>query len=154
MTGELDDIDLGILRHLQQDSSVTNKELGVKLNRSPSVIYDRIKNLEKKGYIKGYKAVIDYQKFNQHFSSYTIIQLKEHSSALLTEFEKEVSAYDEVLECTHITGSFDFLIKVVVANMKDYNEFIRLHLSNIPNVGKILTSTVIAEGKRESNYPI
>lgn len=154
MARELDDIDLGILRNLQRDSTISSKQLGIKYNRSISVIHDRIKGLEKKGYIKGYKAVIDYKKFGSRFTSYTIIQLKEHSSTALTEFENKVSAYDEVMECIHITGNFDFLIKIIVNNMKDYNEFIRLHLGNLTNVGKILTNTVLNEGKRNTDFPI
>lgn len=150
----LDDVDLAILRILQTDSTISHKAMGIQLNRSASVIYERIRKLEKQAYITGYKATVDYQKVSNLFISYTFVKINAHSNEAFSKFETEICAFKEVLECTHITGNFDFLLKVVVNNMRNYNYFVRSGVGNLENVGKVFTSTVISEKKRIIEYPI
>lgn len=150
----LDPIDIGILSLMQQNAKLTNKEIGSILRRSPSAIFDRIKRLQNEEVIQGYTVIIDHEKISRSLISHTHIQLKNHSYESQRAFEKEISGYKEVLECANVTGKFDYMLKVVVPDMRSYHDFVRHKLGNIPNLATIQTSTVLSESKRAIGYPI
>lgn len=148
----LDSIDRKILLLLQYDARLTNKELADKLGKSVTPIYERIRRLEREGYIKGYVALLDRQKVGIMLLAYTNVQLKEHSFNMLKAFEKAVVKLDEVMECNHMTGSYDYLLKIGVRDMQEYQEFIINKLSRLANIGTVQSSFVMTEIKNETAF--
>lgn len=150
----LDATDLRILQLLQLDAKISNKELADKLGKSVTPVYERIRKLEAAGYIKGYVALVDKDMIGKHLTAFTTVQLKEHSASTLRGFEREVIKFPEVMECFHLTGRFDFLIKIAIGDMKEYNEFLMHKLATLANVGSLETFFVLSEGKRETAYAL
>lgn len=150
----LDALDFEILRILVRNASLGIKEIGTLLNRSKSVIAERITRMETNGIIKNYVAIADHKKVNNLFISCVLIRVNDHSSQALDLFKKAISDFDEVLECLHITGHFDFYIKVVVEHMASFNFFLSEKLGYVPNLAELKSFPVIEEIKREVLYPV
>lgn len=150
----LDQIDLDILRLLQKDARLTNKELAVKLHKSSSTMFERVNRLKDQGFIKGSLMVINREKFDDLWITFTQVQLNDHSGEALTAFQNEVIQFSEVLECYHTTGAFDFLLKIVVSDMAGYNKIIVEKLANLKNVGSLQSCFVVNEAKRDLAYPL
>lgn len=150
----LDQIDLDILRLLQKDARLTNKELAVKLHKSSSTMFERVNRLKDQGFIKGSLMVINREKFDDLWITFTQVQLNDHSGEALTAFQNEVIQFSEVLECYHTTGAFDFLLKIVVSDMAAYNRIIVQKLANLKNVGSLQSCFVVNEAKRDLAYPL
>jgi Lrp/AsnC family transcriptional regulator, leucine-responsive regulatory protein len=154
MLRALDDDDLRILRLLQYDARLTNKEIADKIGKSVSPVYERIKRLQADGYIKKFAAILDNKKIDRSLVSYTNVHLKEHSQSGMLAFAREVSAFDEVMECYHMTGEYDFLLKITVLDMDAYYDFIIHRLSSLPNVGTVQSFFVLHEAKKHTAYPL
>jgi Lrp/AsnC family leucine-responsive transcriptional regulator len=150
----LDQTDLDILRLLQKDARLTNKELAAKLHKSASSMFERVNKLKDQGFIKGSVMVINRDKFDDLWVTFTLVRLKEHSGEALQEFQNEVIQFPEVLECYHTTGIFDYLLKIVVNDMNSYNKVIVDKLSNLENVGSLQSCFVVNEAKRDLAYPL
>jgi Lrp/AsnC family transcriptional regulator, leucine-responsive regulatory protein len=148
----LDITDRKILRFLQNDAKLTNKELADKLGKSVTPVYERIRRLEREGFIKQYVALLDRQKVGIMLLAYTNVQLKEHSYAMLKAFEKAVVRLDEVMECNHMTGSYDYLLKIGVRGMEEYQDFIINKLSRLANISTVQSSFVMTELKNETAF--
>jgi Lrp/AsnC family leucine-responsive transcriptional regulator len=119
----LDIIDKKLLSFLQEDSKQTNKELSSKLNLSVTAVYERIKKLERIGVIKKNVCLLDKNKVNLGFVAFCNIKLVQHSKDYVVKFETEVTKLNEVLECYHISGDYDYLLKVLVKDMEAFREF-------------------------------
>ena len=154
MEFNLDQIDIETLKLLTQNAKLSHKDIGKKLNRSASAITERIKRLEEQRIIKNYAAIVDYKKVSNLFITCALVRVNNHAAGALNVFKKNITLFDEVLECFHITGHYDFLIKVVVEHMSSYNDFLIQKLGLIPNLGEIKSLPVIDETKREIVYPI
>ena len=102
-----DSTDKKLLAYLQQDSKQTNKELSNKLELSVTAVYERIKKLEKAGFIDGYIAIVNKEKIDRNFVVFCHIKLVKHSQDFVISFEKEVNKISEVLECDHVSGEDD-----------------------------------------------
>lgn len=150
----LDSIDIRILQLLQHDARLTNKEVADKLGKSVTPIYERIKRLEEEGYIARYVAILNKDLIGKHLTAFTTVQLKEHSAAALRGFEKEAIKFPEVMECYHLTGQFDFLLKIAIRDMVEYNGFLMNKLATLPNVGGLETFFALSEGKKETAYAL
>ncbi len=150
----LDNIDLGILRILQSDARLTTKQVADKLGLTTTPIFERIRKLEKEGYIKNYVAVLDNKKINRALLVFCNVQLKEHSKKMLSDFERNVSKLPEVMECHHTAGVFDYLIKVAVKDMSDYQDFITNKMATIENIGQVQSSFVMTEVKSDTAFPL
>jgi len=150
----LDRTDLDILRLLQEDARLTNKELSLKLHKSASTIFERVNRLREDGFIKGSIILINREKFSELWITFTQVQLKDHMGEALISFQNEVIQFPEVLECYHTTGNFDFLLKIVVTNMTSYNMVIVGKLANLQNVGSLHSCFVVNEAKRNLAYPL
>src|ERR1700759_2121642 len=105
---ELDKTDRGILQLLEQDARLTQKQIAGKLHKSVNSIHSRLRNLENAGYIAGYHAEIDHRKVGKSLICYVQVSLIQHSSEKLAAYRAEVVQVGEVMECYHMTGSFDF----------------------------------------------
>lgn len=152
MKPEIDKTDYRLLSLLQHDCRLSNKELADKLGLTATPVLLRKRKLEEEGYIKKYMAVIDRHKLNLSLVAYTNVQLKEHSKTVIAAFEKAISKFPEVMECHHMTGLYDYLLKIVVADMDAYHRFIREKLAALPNIGTVQSSFVMSEVKLELAY--
>mgnify|MGYP003577674101 CR=1 FL=1 len=150
----LDQIDLDILRLLQQDARLTSKELAYKLRKGSTTIFARVARMKSLGYITGSMTLIDPKKFGDMLIAFTQVNLTIHSSETLTAFQREIVLFTEVMECYQMTGDYDFLLKVVVNDMIAYNQFVVQKLTQLENIGDLESHFVITEAKRELAYPL
>jgi len=146
----LDTIDKKLIQLVQQNSKQTNKELSLHLNLSITAVYERIKKLEKAVIIDRYVAVINKEKVNKAFLVFCQIKLIQHTKEYLTKFEKEVMALDEVMECYHISGEYDYLLKILVKDMPSFREFMVTKLTTLQHIGSTQSSFSINEVKCET----
>jgi len=142
-----DAIDKKLLQLLQQDSKQTNKELSNKLNLSVTAVYERIKKLEREGVINKYVALVKKEKVEKSFVAFCSIKLIQHSQDYVTKFEKEIAQLDEVIECFHISGDYDYLLKIIVEDMPHFRLFMVTKLTTLKHIGSTLTSITISEVK-------
>ena len=142
---KFDAIDRKLLELLQTDSKQTNKELSSKLNLSITAVYERIKKLEKNGVIDKYVALISKEKIDKAFVAFCHIKLMQHSQEFVTKFEKEVIKIEEVVECYHISGDYDYLLKVHVKDMEAFREFMVKKLTTINHIGSTHSTFMINE---------
>jgi DNA-binding Lrp family transcriptional regulator len=154
MLSSLDHHDLRILQLLQHDARLTTKEIADKIGKSVSPVYERIRRLEHAGIIKQYVAVLDKRKIDKSLTAYTNVQLKEHADHMMKTFEKEVIRIPEVMECYHMTGQFDYLLKVALRDMDEYYSFIINKIAKLPNVGTVQSFFVLYEAKKETAYKV
>lgn len=145
-----DQIDKRLLEFLQLDSKQTNKELSNKLGLSVTAVYERIKKLEKAGFISSYMAVIDKEKINKNFVVFCHVKLLQHTQEFVVSFEKDVRQLNEVLECYHISGDYDYLLKVIVEDMKAFRGFMVKKLTTINHIGSTHSMFVMNEVKQSN----
>lgn len=151
---KLDHADVQILQLLQHDARFTNKEIADKLGKTITPVYERIKRLEQEGYIQRYTAVLDRNKIGKHLVAFTNVQLKEHAHTMLKAFEKDIMKLEEVMECYHMTGLYDYLLKVAVKDMNEYQQFIVNKLAKLANIGTVQSSFMMTEIKHQTAYTI
>ncbi|AJR04386.1 Lrp/AsnC family transcriptional regulator [Siansivirga zeaxanthinifaciens] len=142
-----DATDKKLLEYLQTDSKQTNKELANKLNLSVTAVYERIRKLEREGYIKSYVALLNKEQVDKAFVTFCHIKLVQHTQDFVVKFEKEVAKLNEVLECYHISGDYDYLLKVLVKDMPAFREFMVNKLTSINHIGSTHSMFVINEVK-------
>lgn len=150
----IDEIDLKLLELLQCNARLTSKELSVHLNLSLSPIYERIRRLEKMGIISGYITTLDREKLGFDLVAYCHVSLKEHARPLLKRFEEDVLNFAEVLECHHVTGNFDYMLKVCVKDMKSYQDFIVNKLASLSNIGNAQSQFVLSTIRETTALPL
>ena len=143
----LDEIDKALLDLLQKDSKQTNKALSNALGLSVTAIYERIKKLENNGIINKYVALIEKKKVDKSFVAFCHVKLVQHSQDYVMKFEREVRKLDEVLECYHISGDYDYLLKVLVEDMEAFREFMVKKLTRIDHIGSTHSMFMINEVK-------
>lgn len=151
---KLDDIDLLILRILQEDSNLTVKELAARVHLSTTPIFERQKRLEREGYIKRYVAVLDAEKLNRGFEVFCNVKLKHLNTDIAHEFVAAIQDIPEVIECFNISGEFDYLLHVYVPDMKYYRDFIINVLGNIESLGSLQSIFVMEQVKKSYGFPI
>lgn len=143
----LDTIDKKLLYLLQEDSARTTKELSVKLNLSVTAVYERVKKLEREGVVNRYVAIIDRNKVNKGFVVFCHLKLIQHTKEYITRFEQQVTKLDEVLECYHVSGDYDYIVKIFVSNMEEYREFMVTKLTTLQHIGSTHSTFMISEVK-------
>ena len=143
----LDSTDLDILRCLQENARLTTKELAARVNLSTTPVFERMKRLERSGFIKKYVAVLDAEKLNRGFVVFCSVKLKQMSREVARTFVSIIRDIPQVAECYNISGEYDYLLKIHATDMKYYNEFILNVLGTIDSIGSILSSFVMKEIK-------
>lgn len=151
---QLDATDISILHLLQHDARLTNKEIADKLGKSVTPVYERIRRLQADGYITGYVALVNRNLVGRSLLAYTNVQLKEHALDMLQQFETEIVKLEEVMECYHMTGVYDYLLKIAVHDMNAYQHFIVNKLAKLPNIGTVQSSFVMTELKHSLAYRV
>ena len=151
---DLDRTDRRILMVLQADGRISNVELARKVNLTPTPCLERVRRLEKEGFISGYVALLDPVKINAGLCAYIEISLTSTTTSAIKAFNQRMSQLDEVLECQMVAGGFDYLIKIRVADMQHYQRFLGEKLSTIEGVSQTHTYVVIEEVKSVTQLPI
>lgn len=147
---KLDTLDRKILRHLQEDSKKTNKEISNDLGLSVTAVYERIRKLEREGVISKYVALINPEKVEKGFMVLCQIKLIQHKKDFLTQFEKEVTSLPEVIECLHVSGDYDYILKVLVKDMDAYREFMVTKLTTLDHIGSTKSIFTINKVKQST----
>ncbi|WP_373073627.1 Lrp/AsnC family transcriptional regulator [Zeaxanthinibacter enoshimensis] len=150
----LDETDLQLLDMLQDDGKKTIKEYALKLELSATAVYERIKRLEKQEVIAKYVALLDKTKVGRNFAVFCHVRLSQHIKENVLQFEKEVLKLAEVVECYHIGGDYDYILKIHVGDMEAYREFMVTKLTAIKNIGSTQSSFVISEVKYTTAVPL
>jgi Lrp/AsnC family leucine-responsive transcriptional regulator len=153
-TNGLDLVDRAILKILQEDAFLTTKEVAAQLNLTTTPVFERVKRLEREGYIGRYTALVNRQKVGLSMLVFCDVALKEHNRDYLLRFERAVVELSEVLECHHITGEYDYVLKVVVRDMDDYQQFIKEKLAAFENIGRVQSHFVMTEVKNTTVLPL
>ncbi|WP_394758814.1 Lrp/AsnC family transcriptional regulator [Flavobacterium sp.] len=143
----LDEIDKKLLKLLQTDSKKTTKELSSKLNLSVTAVYERIKKLEREGIIEKYVVLLNRKKIEKGFVVFCHIKLIQHTKEFLTKFESQVIKLNEVLECHHVSGDYDYILKIVLKDMEEYREFLVEKLTTLEHIGSTHSTFMISEVK-------
>ena len=143
----LDIIDKKLINLLQNDCKQTTKKLSLQLNLSPTAIYERIKKLEKEQVVNGYVALINKNKIEKSFLVFCHIKLIQHSIEYLSVFEKEVIRLEEVSECFHVSGDYDYILKIYVKDMEAYRDFMITKLTSLKHIGSTHSIFTIGEIK-------
>jgi len=150
----LDKLDKSVLRALQVDGRLSNVKLARKVSLSPPATHARLRRLEKEGYIRQYTAVVDREKAGYDLLCFLHISLQMHQVAQVEKFREATRKMPEVLECHHITGEYDYLLKVVLRNRKDLERFVVDKITPIPGVARIHTSLAFTEVKSTMALPL
>jgi DNA-binding Lrp family transcriptional regulator len=150
----LDELDLDLLRHLQRDSSISKADLGRLLNLSQPAVHHRVRRLEERGYIQRYVALLDRELLGLDLLCFVQVSVQKHHRDHIVAFEQAVQAMPEVLDCHHLTGEFDFLLKVVVTHRKALETLLVERLSTLPGVTRLQTSVVLSEVKHVTAIPL
>jgi len=150
----LDQTDVEILRILQIDATITHKELAFKLHKSVATVHERTRRLKQKGYIKGIVAVLDGKLIGAGLTAFSHVILTEHTKETLDMFEREVIRFPEVMECFQITGTVDFILRIVCKDMEAYSDFYRNKLATLPNISTVQSHFVLSEAKSQTAYPL
>lgn len=150
---QIDGIDRKILRTLQRNGRITNLDLAAEVNLSPSPCLRRLRNLESNGAIKGYSVNVDPKIYGLPLEVMVQIRLDKHIKETVVHFETRMRDIPEVLECFVMTGPSDYLLRVVVSDLEDYERFVRERLHPIGGIGSIDTSFVYGVVKRTNIFP-
>jgi Lrp/AsnC family leucine-responsive transcriptional regulator len=143
----MDSIDKKLLQLLQTDSKKTTKELSLKLNLSVTAVYERIKKLEREGIIDKYVVLVNRSKVDKGFVVFCHLKLIQHTREFLTKFESEVVKLPEILECHHVSGDYDYILKIAVKDMEAYREFLVSKLTTLEHIGSTHSTFMISEVK-------
>ena len=144
---QFDRIDLAILRTLQSDAKLTTKELAAAVHLTPTPVFERLKRLERQGVIKKYVAVLDAQKLNRAFVVFCSVKLSRMNHDIALDFTRRIREIPEVTECYNISGDFDYLLKINVQDMAQYQQILLDKLGTIESLGSLKSSFVMDEVK-------
>jgi len=151
---DLDNYDKEILDILQKDSSISNIELSKKIGLSASACLSRTKRLKELGIIKQYATIIDEKRVGLGIITFTFVNLSPHNRKTANTFISKVKETPQILECYNITGSWDYLLKIVSHDIASYRNFIMDSLLEFPGVNKIDTNLVLGTDKQSYSLPI
>ena len=143
----LDTIDKKLINLLQQDSKQTTKQLSLQLNLSVTAVYERVKKLENQKVIEKYVAIVNKDKIEKSFLVFCHIKLIQHSKEYLNTFEYEVLKLEEVSECFHVSGDYDYILKIYVKDMDAYRSFVVTKLTAIKHIGSTHSTFAIEQVK-------
>ena len=150
----MDATDKKLLELLQSDTKKTTAALAVKLNLSVTAVYERIKKLEREGIIDKYVALLNRNKINKGFVVFCHLKLLQHTKEFINQFEKEVIKLNEVLECFHVSGDYDYILKVCVKDMEEYREFMVTKLTTLHHIGSTHSTFMIGEVKNTTAFTV
>ncbi|MCB1163424.1 MAG: Lrp/AsnC family transcriptional regulator [Candidatus Krumholzibacteriia bacterium] len=153
-TVRIDATDRRILEILQGEGRLPNARIAERVGLSPPSVLERIRKLEEKGVIRGYTALVDGRRLGLRTEVYVAVALSFHRQECIDEFREAILSTPQVLECHHLTGEDDFLLRVVVPEIEDYEDFLLHTLTRIECVSKVKSAFVLSTLKREARLPL
>lgn len=154
MAQALDSTDLQILKLLQENSRLTTKELAASIHLSTTPTFERVKRLEREGYITKYMAILDAEKLNCGFMAFCFIKMKQHTYENSMRIMEAVEEIPEIAECYNVSGDFDFMLKIYAENMKAYQTFLLRILGELDCIGSLNSSFVLGQVKNSHAIPL
>ncbi|MBS1196891.1 MAG: ArsR family transcriptional regulator [Proteobacteria bacterium] len=151
---ELDEIDIRLLNRLQADARISNVALAESVNLSPAPCLRRVRELEIAGVIRSYVTLLDPEALGLEVSTFIQVSLEKQIGSALQLFEDAIKNYPEVMECYLMTGGYDYLLRVVVPDLKALQTFIVDRLARIPHVSNIHSSVTLKQVKYKTALPI
>ncbi len=151
---KLDDIDQKILSILQTNAKITNAQLSQEIGLSPAPTLERVKKLEKSGIIKSYHAQLDEHQLGLEVSTFVQVTLTSHNKKNIAKFMQAIDKIDEVIECHHITGSGDLLLKIITRDISAYQELILEEISEIDVVDNLQSMVILSTLKNSHHLPL
>ncbi len=154
MKVKLDVTDRKILEILQANSNITNAQLALEIGLSPAPTLERVKKLENQGVIKSYHATVSLESVGLGVSTFVTVSLKGHNKENIHKFIKEIKDIPEVVECHHVTGQSDFILKMVSSDIPAYQNLMLEKLSNIEVVDNMQTTIILSTFKDSKSVPL
>ena len=151
---KLDKTDCQILHYIQSNAKISNTELADKIGLSPSPCLRRVKALENNGVIKRYVGIFDPVLVGLPISVFITVRLRSQGRAALEEFESRISEYKEIMECYLMTGTSDYLLRVIMPDIESYEQFLLDKITTIPCVGNIDSSFSLKQVIYRTEMPI
>lgn len=151
---KFDDIDMQILRELQENGRMTNVELADRVGLTAPPCLRRVRSLEEAGIIRGYHADLDSNALGYSITVFAMVSLKSQAEADLKSFEEHVAGLPEVRECYMLNGEIDFILKVVARDLQSFQQFLTSQLTAAPNVSSVKTSLTIRTSKQLPGIPM
>ena len=152
LTTMLDKTDYAIIAALQDNGRLTNLELAERVNLSPSPCLRRVKKLEAAGVISGYHAEVDERAYGLPLTIFVRVTLERHNKDVIARFENAIREMEEMMECHLLTGSADYLLKLLVKDLTDYERFMREEMHEIPGIASIDTSFALVAVKKKRRF--
>ncbi|MFT5600654.1 MAG: Lrp/AsnC family leucine-responsive transcriptional regulator [Flavobacteriales bacterium] len=150
----MDHLDTEILMLIQGNAKLNTKEIAGKIGLSVTPTYERIKKLENRGIIKSYVALLNRRKIGKHLVAFCQITLQKHKKTIIENFKKRVAEFPEIMEINHVSGNYDFLLKVVVADIDEFHLFVNEKLSVVDGISTINSSFVMDNIKEETQFQL
>lgn len=147
-------MDWRVLRLLQNDARVSTAELARQVELSPPGLQKRLRKLEESGVIERYVTLVNRESVGLDLLCFVHVTLAHHEPEYVSRFRDAMKLLPEVLECHHLTGEFDYLLKVVVENHKHLERFLFEKITRIPGVDRVRTSIVLREIKASTALPL
>ncbi|MFM9839733.1 MAG: Lrp/AsnC family transcriptional regulator [Cyclobacteriaceae bacterium] len=154
MKVKLDPTDRKIVEMLQANSNITNAQLAQDIGLSPAPTLERVKKLENSGVIKSYHALVDLTSVGLGVSTFVTVSLKGHNKENINKFIKEIKDIPEVVECHHVTGQYDFILKMVSSDIPSYQNLMLEKLSNIEVVDNLQSTIILSTFKDSKSVPL
>ncbi|MDA0195320.1 MAG: Lrp/AsnC family transcriptional regulator [Bacteroidetes bacterium] len=147
-------MDRNILEILQSSAKITNAQLSKEIGLSPAPTLERVKKLEVSGIIKSYHAVLDTDKIGLGVSTFVLVTLKGHNKTNIESFIKSINQIEEVIECHHVTGSGDFILKVITENIASYQKLMLEKVTDIKEVDNMQSMVILSTFKDSKVMPL
>ena len=150
----MDLLDLKILKALQTSGRKKNAELARELGVAPSTMMERIRRLEESGVLQGYRASIDPKKMGLKIQAFISVTLSRHETEVIRKFEESIRKMPHIRACYHLTGRFDYLLHVFVADLDQLGKLVKERIAALPGFGKSETFLVFSEIKSDNGLPV
>lgn len=151
---KLDATDRKILEILQSNSNITNAQLAKEIGLSPAPTLERVNKLETSGVIKSYHASIDPASVGLGVSTFVMVSLKGHNKENIEKFISAIKSIEEIIECHHVTGTSDFILRIICSDMTAYQQLMVEKISNIDVVDGLQTTVILSTFKDSKSLPI
>ncbi len=150
---KLDPTDHKILRFLQLDAKITNTQLAKEIDLSPAPTLERVRRLEQNGFIESYHAILNAEKIGLGVTTFVQVSLQSHKKAVIDSFVSQIMEIENIVECYHMTGQSDFLLKILAKDIVSY-QALMLNVSEIDEINSMQSMVVLATFKNSMLLPM
>lgn len=150
----MDNYDIKILKAIQQNGRISNKELAIQVNLSPAPCWRRMNSLEQNGYIKSYTALLNHEKIGLSITAFAHVSLDNHHEATVNSFDAAIALWPEIQECHATSGGYDYLLKITTVDMQAYNNFMYEKLLKLKAIRSVNTSFSMMQKKVSTEVPL